>query len=88
LDASRKLINTTFSRRNCLLKHIIEKKVEGGIEVTRRRGTRCKQLLDDSKETIGYRKLEEEAPDSSLWRTDFGRGYGPVVRQTVECMNE
>jgi hypothetical protein len=34
-------------RRNCLLKEIIEGKISGGIEVTRRRGRRRKQLLDD-----------------------------------------
>jgi hypothetical protein len=32
--------------RNCLLKHVIEGKIEGRIEVTARRGRRCKQLLD------------------------------------------
>jgi hypothetical protein len=37
-------------RRNCLLKHVIEGKVEGRIEITRRRGIRRKQLLDDLKE--------------------------------------
>jgi hypothetical protein len=31
--------------------------------------------------------LEEEALDLTLWRTGFGRGYGPVVRQTTEWMN-
>jgi hypothetical protein len=36
--------------RNCLLKHGIERKVEGRIEVTGRRGRRCKKLLDDRKE--------------------------------------
>jgi len=30
-------------------------------EVTGRRGRRRKQLLDDRKETGGYRKLKEEA---------------------------
>jgi hypothetical protein len=34
-------------RRNCLLKHVIEEKVE----VTGRRGRIHKQLLDDLKET-------------------------------------
>ena len=34
-------------RRNCLLKHVIEEKVE----VTGRRGRIDKQLLDDLKET-------------------------------------
>jgi hypothetical protein len=27
--------------------------------------------------------LKEEALDRTLWRTRFGRGYGPVVRQTA-----
>jgi hypothetical protein len=35
--------------RNFLLKHVIEGKVEGRIEVTRRRGRKRKQLLDDLK---------------------------------------
>jgi len=34
-------------RRNCLLKHVIEGKIEGRIEVAVRRGRRNKQLLDD-----------------------------------------
>jgi hypothetical protein len=32
--------------------------------------------------------LKEEALDCTLWRTCFGRDYGPVVRQTTEWMNE
>jgi hypothetical protein len=40
--------------RNCLLKHVIECKMEGGVQVTGRRGKRWKQLLDDFKETSGY----------------------------------
>jgi hypothetical protein len=65
--------------RNCLLKHIIE----GKTSRTRRRGRRCKQLLDDLKEARKYCKLMEEAQDRTLWRTQFGRGYGPVARQTT-----
>jgi hypothetical protein len=38
-------------RRNCLLKHVFEGKIEGRIEVTGRRGRRLKQLLNDLKET-------------------------------------
>jgi hypothetical protein len=49
-----------------------------------RRGRRRKQLLDDLKEKKRYCKLKEEALDRNLWRTRFGRGYGPVVRQTTE----
>jgi hypothetical protein len=71
-------------RRNCLLKHVIEGKLEGRIEMTGRRGRRCKQLLDDLKEKRRYWKLKEEVLDRTLWRTRFGRGYGPVVRQTAE----
>jgi hypothetical protein len=41
-------------RKNCPLKHITEGTIEGRIEVTGRRGRRCKQLLDDLKEKRGY----------------------------------
>ena len=74
-------------RRNCLLKHAIEGKIQGRIEVTGRRGRRSKQLLDDLKEKRGYWKLKEEALDRTLWRICFGRGYGPVARQTTERTN-
>jgi len=37
-------------RKNCLLKHAIER----NIEVTRRRERRCKQLLDDLRENKIY----------------------------------
>jgi hypothetical protein len=52
--------------------------------MTGRRGRRRKQLLDDLKKKIRYWELKEEALDRTLWRTRFGRGYGPVVRQTTE----
>jgi len=32
--------------------------------------------------------LKEEALDRTMWRARFGRGFGPVVRQTAEGMNE
>jgi hypothetical protein len=67
-------------RRNCLVKHIIE----GRTEVTGRRTKRCKQLLDDVKEKRGCCKLKKEALHRSLWRSAFGRGYGPIVGQTAE----
>ena len=54
----------------------------GGIEVTGRRGKRRKKLLDDLKERRGYCRLKEEALDRTRWRAGFGRGVGPVVRQT------
>jgi hypothetical protein len=34
-------------RRTCLLKQVIEGKIKGEIEVTRRRGRRRRKLLDD-----------------------------------------
>jgi hypothetical protein len=61
-------------RRNCLLKHVIEGKIEGRIEMTGRRGRRRKQLLDDLKEKRRYWKLKEEALDCTVWGTRFGRG--------------
>jgi hypothetical protein len=67
-------------RRNCLLKHTIEGKLEGRTEMTGRRGRRRKQLLDGLKKERRYWKLKEEALDRTLWRTRFGRDYGPVVR--------
>jgi hypothetical protein len=74
--------------RNCLLKHVIEGQIEGRIEVTGRRRRRRKQLLDDLKEKRRYWKLKEEALDRTLWRTRFGRGNRPVIRQTTERMND
>jgi hypothetical protein len=48
----RRKVNWTGNilRRSCLLKHIIEGKVEGGVEMTGIQGRRCKQLLDDLTE--------------------------------------
>jgi len=31
--------------------------------------------------------LKEEALDRTMWRACFGRGFGPVVRQTTKWMN-
>jgi hypothetical protein len=75
-------------RRNCLLLQVIEGKIKGGIEVTGRRGGRRRKLLDDIKERRGYSHLKEETLDRTIWRACFGRGFGPVVRQTAKCMNE
>ena len=65
--------------RNCLLQQVIEGKIKGQIEVTRRRGRRRKKLLDDLKDSRGYCELKEEALDRTVWRNHFGRGFGPVV---------
>jgi len=58
--------------------------MKGGLEVTGRRGRRRRKLLDDLKERRGYSHLKEEALDRTMWRTDFGRSFGPVVRQTAK----
>ena len=71
-------------RRNCILQRVIEGKIQGGIEVTGRRGRRRRKLLDDLKERRGYSHLKEEALDRPMWRARFGRGFGPVVRQTTK----
>jgi hypothetical protein len=60
-------------RRNCLLKHVIEGKLEGRAEITVRRGRRHKQLLDDLEEKRIHWKLKEEALDRTLWRTLWKR---------------
>jgi hypothetical protein len=52
--------------------------------VTGRRGRRSRKLLDDLKERRGYSHLKEEALDRTIWRARFGRGFGPVVRQTAK----
>jgi len=69
---------------NCLLQRVIEGKIKGVIEVTGRRGRRRRKLLDDLKERRGYSHLKEEALDRTIWRAGFGRGFGPVVRQTTK----
>jgi hypothetical protein len=73
-------------RRNCLLQRVTEGKVQGGgggIEGTGRQGRRRRKPLDDLKERRGYSHLKEEALDRTIWRARFGRGFGPVVRQTT-----
>jgi hypothetical protein len=57
-----------ISCRIWLLKHVIEEKMA-------RRRRRCKQLLDDLKEKGRYREMKKEAPDHTLCRTSFGRGF-------------
>jgi hypothetical protein len=58
--------------------------LKGEMEVTRRRGRKCKKLLDDLKERRGYSDLKEEALDRTMWRNRFGGGFEPVVRQNIE----
>ena len=73
-------------RRNCILQRVTEGKIQGGIGVTGRQRRRRRKLLDDLKERRGYSHLKEEALDRTMWRARFGRGFGPVVRQTTKRM--
>jgi len=71
-------------RRNCLLQRVIEENIREGIEVIGRQGRRRRKLLDDLKERRGYSHLKEEALDRTIWRARFGRGFGPVAKQTAK----
>jgi hypothetical protein len=53
-------------------------------KVTGRRGIRRRKLLDDLKERIGYSRLKQEAVDHTMSKARFGRGFGPVARQTAK----
>jgi hypothetical protein len=68
-------INNFTYFTDILWDEIIEGKIKGRIEVTRRR----KQLLDDLGDRRGYSHLKEEALNRIKWRNRFGRGCGPVV---------
>ena len=48
--------------------------------MTRRRGRRRREPLDDLKDRRGYSHLKEEAVDGAMWRNCFRGGFGPVVR--------
>jgi hypothetical protein len=71
-------------RRNCILKHVIEEKIEVSLEVMGRRERRRKLLLENLKETKEYCKLEEGTPEGILWRIRYVRNDGPVTRHTME----
>jgi len=51
--------------------------------VTERQGRIRSKLLNDLKERRGYSHLKKEALERTMWRARFGRGFGPVVRQTA-----
>ena len=69
-ESRRKILHTVKRRKAKRIGHIL-----------RRGGRGRKQLLDDLKEKRGYWILKKK--DCTLRRTVFGRGCGPVVRQTV-----
>jgi hypothetical protein len=47
------------------------------MEVTRRRGIRREELLDELNDRRGYSHLKEEALDRTMRRNRFGGGFGP-----------
>jgi hypothetical protein len=58
-------------RSNSLLKHVLEGRLERKLQVTGRQGRKHDQLLDDLKETRGYRTLKKAALDHTveeLWK--------------------
>jgi hypothetical protein len=69
-------------RKNCNLKHVIERKMGG----TERRGRTRKQLFNYLMKREKFWKLQEETPDIPPWTDLFGRVYKLVVRQTTKQM--
>jgi len=76
--------NCHMLRRNCLLQLVIEGKKKRELGVTGRRGRRSRKLLDNLKYRRGYCHLKEDVIDNTNWRARFGRGFGPVERQTTK----
>ena len=69
-------------RRNCHLKHVLERKTEG----KGRRRRRHTELLDGLKERRRCLNFKDKALDGNVWRTYLDRGYGQVA--TRLRMNE
>jgi hypothetical protein len=65
--------------RKCLLKHLLEVKMER----KKRRGRTRQNLLHELNEKGRYCNLKNEALYRILWRSRFGRDYGPVARETT-----
>ena len=72
----------TFCIETAFYNGLLKERYKRGTEVTGRQGRKRRKLLDDLKERRGYSHLKEEALDRTMWRARFGRGFGPVVRQT------
>ena len=74
----------TFYVESAFYNGLLKERYKGGIEVTGRQGRRRRKLLDDLKERRGFSHLKEESLDRTMRRARFGRGFGPVVRQTTK----
>jgi hypothetical protein len=57
--------------------------LQGGVFLGEISSNRSHYSKKDYKERRGYSHLKEEALDRTMWRTRFGRGFEPVVRQTT-----
>jgi hypothetical protein len=88
-------ICTTFQRPVANINHTCLRKINNYIrnilsrmsytvKKTGRQGKLRTKLLDDLKERRGYSHLKEETLDRTMWRARFGRGFGPVLRQTTK----
>ena len=73
----------TFCAETALYNGLLKERYKGD-RSDRKKGRRRRKLLDDFKESRGYSHLKEEAVDRTMWRARFGRGFGPVVRQTTK----
>jgi hypothetical protein len=74
----------TFCVETAFYNGLLKERYKGGIGETGRQGRRRRKLMDDLKERRGYSHLKQEALDRTMWRARFGRGFGPVVRQTAK----
>ena len=80
----RRIGLVTFCVETAFHNGLLKERYKRGKEVTGRRGRRRRKLLDDLEERRGYSHLKEEALDRTMWTARFGRGFGPVVRQTTK----
>jgi replicative superfamily II helicase len=53
---------------NGIIERAIERKIEKSVDVTERRGRRCRQILNDLKLKRGCYKLKYEVLARALWR--------------------
>ena len=69
-------------RGNRLLKHVIEGKVKGRMQVTERRGIRRKQLLNERVLQIERGSTRSHPVENSLWKRLW------AIRKKTTEMNE
>jgi hypothetical protein len=80
IKEERDVLYTVKQRKATLIGHrlrwnfFVRQVIEGKMEEKKRRGRRHKQILDGPKEESSSWNLKEKALDSTLWRTNFGRG--------------